>query len=299
MANTTTIKRRINSIKNTRQITKAMELVASSKLRRAQNQAEMTRNYRQAAYRLLARLSRVREVEQQPLFKKRTIKTKLYILISSNSGLAGAYNSNVFKKLTSALEQDKAKGVKSRVITIGSKGVQLVRQLKGVELEAHYPNFGDEPTENDIRPILDYIVDGYAEAKIDSVHLIYTVFKSSITQEATNLALLPAHLEPRASDQIKPIDDDKLPEIDMNFEPDVETVVHHVTARLIESQIWQALLESLASEYAMRMMAMKNATDNANDLIDDYTLEYNTARQAAITQELAEITGGAEALSET
>ncbi|HET6622743.1 MAG TPA: FoF1 ATP synthase subunit gamma, partial [Candidatus Saccharimonadales bacterium] len=159
---------------------------------------------------------------------------------------------------------------------------------------------GDEPTENDIRPILDFIVDQYAEARIDSVRLIYTVFKSSIVQEATNLALLPAKLEPRKSDQVKPAGDiDKIDEVDMNFEPDVETVVHHVTARLIESQIWQALLESLASEYAMRMMAMKNATDNANDLIDDYTLEYNTARQAAITQELAEITGGAEALSET
>ncbi|HET8690459.1 MAG TPA: ATP synthase F1 subunit gamma [Candidatus Saccharimonadales bacterium] len=298
MANTTTIKRRISSIKNTRQITKAMELVASSKLRKAQTQAEVTRDYRQAAYHLLARLSRVREVEQQPLFRKRPVKSKLYVLISSNSGLAGAYNSNVFKKLTHALEQDQAKGVKVKVITIGSKGVQFVRQLRGIELEAHYPNFGDEPTENDIRPILDFIVDQYAEARIDSVRLIYTVFKSSITQEATNLALLPARLEPRASDQIKPEDGDKLADIDMNFEPDVETVVQQITARLIESQIWQALLESLASEYAMRMMAMKNATDNANDLIDDYTLEYNTARQAAITQELAEITGGAEALKD-
>ncbi|HET6622626.1 MAG TPA: F0F1 ATP synthase subunit gamma, partial [Candidatus Saccharimonadales bacterium] len=140
MANTTTIKRRINSIKNTRQITKAMELVASSKLRKAQNQAEVTRDYRQTAYRLLARLSQVREVEQQPLFKKRPVKTKLYVLISSNSGLAGAYNSNVFKKLTSSLEQDKANNVQAKVITIGSKGVQFVRQLKNIELEAHYPN---------------------------------------------------------------------------------------------------------------------------------------------------------------
>lgn len=293
MANTTTIKRRINSIKNTRQITKAMELVASSKLRKAQNQAEVTRDYRQAAYHLLARLNRVREVEQQPLFKKRPIKTKLYILVSSNSGLAGAYNSNVFKKLTGSIQHDQAKNTKVKVITIGAKGVQFVRQLKGVELEAHYPNFGDEPTENDIRPILDYIVDQYAEASIDAVDLIYTVFKSSINQEATNLALLPAQLT--KADQ--PIND-STDKVDFNFEPDVETVIHNVAARLIEVQVWQALLESLASEYAMRMMAMKNATDNANDLIADYTLEYNTARQTAITQELAEITGGAEALKD-
>lgn len=297
MANTTTIKRRINSIKNTRQITKAMELVASSKLRKAQNQAEVTRDYRLAAYRLLARLAQVREVEQQPLFKQRPIKTKLYILISSNSGLAGAYNANVFKKLTAGIKQDQANHVKVKVITIGAKGVQFVRQIKGIELEAHYPNFGDDPTENDIRPVLDFIISRYSDGHIDSVHLIYTVFKSSISQEATNLALLPAHLEPRKGDQIQ-LAEAAVRGVDLNFEPDVETVVHNVAARLIEVQVWQALLESLASEYAMRMMAMKNATDNANDLIADYTLEYNTARQAAITQELAEITGGAEALKD-
>jgi F-type H+-transporting ATPase subunit gamma len=227
------------------------------------------------------------EVEQMPLFKKRPVKNRLYVVITSNTGLAGAYNANILKLLTQGLQEDQAKKVKSHVITIGSKGAQFVRRLHDVELTAAYPPFGDEPTANDLRPILNTVIGKYRDESIDDVRVLYTVFKSNLAQEATNLALLPAPV----------IDKADLDLTVSNFEPDVETVVHEVTTRLIEAQIWQAVLESLASEHAMRMMATKNATDNANDLIDDYTLELNTARQAAITQELAEITGGAEALS--
>lgn len=289
MANTITLKRRIASIKNTRQITKAMELVSSSKLRRAQRQAQASRAYREAAYELLARLSTVSEVERQPLFRKRAVKSRLYVVITSSTGLAGAYNANVLKLLAQSIRQDQADHVKSSVITIGSKGVQFVRRLANVELVAHFPSFGDEPTENDIVPILNTLVESYRDETVDEVCLLYTVFKSSITQVATSLQLLPAHVEPSGgSAPVSTL---------MNFEPDVETVIYQVGTRLIQAQVWQALLESLASEHAMRAVAMKNATDNANELIGDYTLEYNTARQGAITQELAEITGGAEALN--
>jgi F-type H+-transporting ATPase subunit gamma len=289
MANTITLKRRIGSIKNTRQITKAMELVSSSKLRRAQRQAQASRAYREAAYELLARLSTVSEVEQQPLFRRRAVKNRLYVVITSSTGLAGAYNANVLKLLTQSIRQDQADHIKSSVITIGSKGVQFVRRLQNVELVSHFPSFGDEPTENDILPILSTLVENYRNEAVDEVRVLYTEFKSSITQVATNLQLLPAHVEPTEANA----PDAAL----MNFEPDVETVIHQVGTRLIQAQVWQALLESLASEHAMRAVAMKNATDNANELIGDYTLEYNTARQGAITQELAEITGGAEALN--
>lgn len=289
MASLIILKRRIGSIKNTRQITKAMELVSSSKLRRAQRQAQASRTYREAAYKLLARLSTIPEVEQQPLFRKRSVKTRLYVVITSNSGLAGAYNANVLKLLAQGIKQDQADKVKSSVITIGNKGVQFIRRLQGVELVAHYPAFGDEPTERDIQPILTTVVESYRNETVDQVTVLYTQFQSSITQVATNLPLLPAKVE--GTSDAHPQDGSL-----MNFEPDVETVVHQIASRLIEVQIWQALLESLASEHAMRALAMKNATDNANELIDDYTLEYNTARQAAITQELSEITGGAEAL---
>lgn len=293
MASLITLKRRIGSIKNTRQITKAMQLVSASKLRKAQEQALASRDYRIAAYALLARLNKIHEVEQQPLFRKRPIKSRLYIVITSNSGLAGAYNANVLKLLAQAVRADKQDGIHSKVITIGSKGVQFVRRLSGVELLAHYPAFGDEPTEKDIRPILMSVVNEYREETVDEVRMMYTDFRSTISQVATDLSLLPATLDAAAVEGAQDEPDVGL----MNFEPDVETVVHNVTARLIELQIWQALLESLASEHSMRMLAMKNATDNASDLISDYTLEYNTARQAAITQELAEITGGAEAMN--
>jgi F-type H+-transporting ATPase subunit gamma len=288
MASTIALKRRIGSIKNTRQITKAMQLVSASKLRRAQEYATRSRAYRELAYELLARLSSIKEVEQHPLFERRTVKNRLYIVITSNSGLAGAYNANVLKQLTVAIKKDQTEKVGSRVIAIGSKGAQFVRRLSEVELLAVYPALGDRPTANDVRPILNSTIEAYADGSADEVVLFYTLSKSSINQQVLSMSLLPATVDAAEASNLLPVS---------NFEPDVETVIAQITTRLIEAQIWQAVLESLASEHAMRMVAMKNATDNAKDLIDDYTLELNTARQAAITQELAEITGGAEALN--
>jgi len=287
MASTITLKRRITSIKNTRQITKAMQLVSASKLRRAQEYAQRSRAYGELAYELLAKLSAMPEVERQPLFKKRTINSRLYIVVTSNSGLAGAYNANVLKVLAKGLQADRDAKVKSHVITIGNKGAQFVRRLHDVDLLATYPALGDQPTANDVRPILNTLLDQYKGEHVDDVQLLYTDFKSTVVQQAEALQLLPAQAQPSDTPSNSDIS---------NFEPDVETVVEEVTTRLIEAQVWQAILESLASEHSMRMIAMKNATDNAKDLIDDYTLELNTARQASITQELAEITGGAEAL---
>lgn len=287
MASTITLKRRITSIRGTRQITKAMELVSASKLRRAQDYAQKSRDYRDLAYDLLRRLNAINEVERLPLFRKRTVKDRLYIVVTSNTGLAGAYNANVLKQLLKNLQADEANKVKSHVVTIGSKGAQFVRRLGNVNLLAVYPPFGDRPTANDVRPILNIVIDQYKDETVDEVRVLYTNFKSTVLQEVVDLPLLPAPL--------LDVDTAQLPI--SNFEPDVETVVQEVTTRLIEAQIWQAILESLASEHAMRMIATKNATDNANDLIDDYTLALNTARQADITQELAEISGGAEAMT--
>lgn len=286
MASTITLKRRISSIKNTRQITKAMELVSASKLRRAQEYAAASRAYGDLANELLARLASISEVSRQPLFENRAVKNRLYIVVTSNSGLAGAYNANVLKQLTKSLQIDRDAKIKSHVIAIGSKGAQFVRRLSDVDMMAVYPGLGDHPTANDVRPILNTLIESFKSRDIDSVQLVYTLFKSTVVQVAKTTTLLPA---------TAPTEMEVGPAIS-NFEPDVETVVDQITTRLIEAQIWQAVLESLASEHSMRMVAMKNATDNAKELIDDYTLELNTARQAAITQELAEITGGAEAL---
>jgi F-type H+-transporting ATPase subunit gamma len=288
MANTTTLKRRIGSVKNTKQITKAMELVAASKMRKAQEHAVPGRDYREAAHSLLTRLSTVTDVDQHPLYVTRPVKVQTYVVITSNRGLAGAYNSNVIRTLGRALTEDAKNGIKTNVIAIGKQVANFVRRLQGVELLAAYEGFGDHPSANDIRPVLNMMAELYTDKNTDSIRLIYTNFKSNLVQEATLLSLLPARLEegvetPAGMDNI-------------TFEPSVSVVLDNVTERLLEVQIWQALLESIASEHSMRMMAMKNATDNASDLIDDLTLAFNTARQAAITQELAEITGGAEAI---
>ncbi len=287
MASEIILKRRIKSIRGTRQITKAMELVSASKLRRAQEYAARSRDYRDLAYDLLKRLNAMDEVSHTPLFRKRPVKNRLYLVVTSNTGLAGAYNANVLKLLAQGLTRDRDDNIKSHVITIGSKGAQFVRRLADVDLVGVYPPFADQPSANEVRPILNTVMDQYGEEAVDEVTIIYTQFKSTVVQIAQTQQLLPT-----------PIPDGEKPaNLISNFEPDVETVIQQTTTRLIEAQIWQDVLESLASEHAMRMLATKNATDNANDLIEDYTLELNTARQAAITQELAEISGGAEALN--
>lgn len=289
MANTIALKRRIGSVKNTRQITKAMELVAASKMRRAQEVAQRSRAYRQSAYSLLTRLSSITEVEEHPLFQKREVKNRLYIVITSNRGLAGAYNSNIIRLLGRSIIEDQKNGIRSQVITIGKQGANFVRRVEGVDLIAAYPAFGDQPTANDIRPILNTVVELFTEQKVDDVHMLFTELKSNILQLATPLALLPARFV--ETEEESSLDN-------FTFEPSIQEVLDNVAVRLLEVQLWQAMLESIASEHSMRMLAMKNATDNASELIDDLTLEFNTARQAAITQELAEITGGAEAIQQ-
>lgn len=287
MANTITLKRRIGSVKNTRQITKAMELVAASKMRRAQQHAQRTRDFHNMARQILTRLRELTDVNKHPLYRQRKLKTRLHILIASDQGLAGAYNSNLFKQFNTELKEDQANSVKSLVIAVGRRGSSFVSRIEGVELLAAYEHFAEQPTANDIRPILNTIVELFAGRKVDAVDIIFTDYKTSITQVVRSRRLLPAAFE---QIEIEP---------DLGratFEPSVEEVLENITLRLIEAQLNQAFSEAQASEQSMRMMAMKSATDNANDLIDDLTLSFNTARQAAITQELAEITGGAEAI---
>jgi F-type H+-transporting ATPase subunit gamma len=286
MPNTITLKRRIGSVKNTKQITKAMELVAASKMRRAQEYAQHGRAYREAAYSLLTRLSAITEVSEHPLFVQREIKTRLYVAITSNRGLAGAYNANIMRLLTRSILADHKAGIKVQVIAVGKQVANFARRLESVELVAAYDAYEDNLTSNDVRPLLNNLAETYSSAAVDVV-LLFTQFQSNIVQTATQLPLLPARfVETEGVASLS----------NTTFEPSIAVVLDSVTERLLEVQLWQALLESIASEHSMRMLAMKNATDNASDLIDDLTLAFNTARQAAITQELAEITGGAEAM---
>jgi F-type H+-transporting ATPase subunit gamma len=283
------LQRRIKSVKSTRQITKAMELVAASKMRKATEVALAGRSYREAAHDLLSRLTTVTDVNEHPLYAQREVKTRLYVAITSDRGLAGAYNANIIKLMTRAAIEDDKKGIKTQAIVVGNRGVQFVRRINDIELLAAFNGFGDHPSANDIRPILTTIVDLYTNQSVDDVQLLYTVHRSNILQEAASLSLLPARLDTTDPNGVASLDS-------VTFEPSVTAVLDNVTERLLEVQIWQAMLESIASEHSMRMLSMKNATDNANDLIGDLTLAFNTARQANITQEIAEITGGAEAM---
>lgn len=287
MASRQQLKQRIGSVKSTRQITKAMELVSASKMRRAQEYAYRSRDYRNLARQILARLRQLTDVSKHPLYAERKVKTRLHIIVTSNRGLAGAYNSNILKALTRELQQDKAAGIASQAIVIGKQGARFIVRFEHVEVVAAYQDFPDHPTANDIRPILSTIVDKFVSGEVDVVDVTYTDYKTSISQEVTVERLLPAAY----------VDEPVVPDLEHAvFEPSPKAVIEEITERLIESQLNQACMESAASEQSMRMMAMKNATDNASDLIDDLTLAFNTARQAAITQELAEITGGAEAI---
>lgn len=284
------LKRRINSIKGTRQITKALQLVAASKMKKAQDYAARSRSYSELANELMTRLSGINELKNYVFFKKRPIKSKLYVVVSSNTGLAGAYNSNIYRYFSNQVKADLDKNIKVKVLAIGNKAALFVRRIDSIQLIGLYNKLANQPSANDISPILNSILKEYLSEAVDEVTFIYTKFFSNVNQQVEGLTVLPASMVTADNTNIK---SDKF----SNFEPDVDTVINEITTRLIEAQLWQAILESLASEHSMRMVAMKNATDNAKDLIDDYTLELNTARQANITQELAEISGGVEAMN--
>lgn len=289
MASTQVLKSRIRSVKSTRQITKAMQLVAASKMRRAQEATKASSPYTLAARELLTSLSRHASVKDSPLFAKREIKGRLLIVVASDKGLAGAYNSNLFKVYAEELKTDVKSGVKTATITVGRKASQFAARLKNTNVIGSYEDLPDHPGGRELRAILDSAKDAFLSGEVDSVDVIYTDFVSSLVQEAKSIRVLPAGFDP--------VDEVSMSS-DAVYEPSPEEVLDGIAYRLVEAQIFQAFLDARASEHNMRMIAMKNATDNASDLIDDLTLEMNKARQAAITQELAEISGGVEALND-
>lgn len=289
MPSTQALKARVRSVKSTKQITKAMQLVAASKMRRAQDASKASAPYALAARELLTALSTKTSVKTNPLFVQRPVKARLIIIVASDKGLAGAFNSNLVRLYAKELMADEKAGVKNQTITIGRKAAQFVSRLKHVEVIGSYQDLPDQPTGTELPAIFSTAKELYVNGDVDAVDIIFTEFISSVTQQATSVRLFPAGFEPTATVSGAP---------DVTYEPSTDEVVDAVVSRLVSTQLYQALLESRASEYSMRMIAMKNATDNASDLIDDLTLEMNKARQGAITQELAEISGGVEALND-
>lgn len=195
MANTIILKRRIGSVKSTKQITKAMELVAASKMRRAQEHAVSGRTYREFAYSLLTRLSAITEVAEHPLFVTRTVQSRLYVVITSNGTLAGAYNANIIRMLARAILTDQQAGIKTQVIAVGKQGAKFARRVTGIDLIAAYTDMPDSPDANHVRPILDTAIEMYQNKNVDDVKVLYTQFKSNLVQESTSLSLLPARFE--------------------------------------------------------------------------------------------------------
>ncbi|HSE29760.1 MAG TPA: ATP synthase F1 subunit gamma [Candidatus Saccharimonadales bacterium] len=285
MASVQQIKRRITSVKSTRQITKAMQLVAASKLRRAQTAAEQPRVYSETARHLLAQLKQQTDQNAHAFFKERPIKNRTLIVITSDRGLAGAYNSNVLKKLVEQLKKDSASGVKTKLFLVGRQAAKFVARLKDIEVSGVFQDVTEAAHRNELRALISGAFDAFNADQTDSVEIVYTHFISTVTQQVRIKQLLPI-TKPETEEKFTPIE----------FEPSVGFVLDQTVLRLIEVQVFQAMLDGFASEHSMRMLAMKNATDNAGELADDLTLVYNNARQAGITQELAEITGGAEAM---
>lgn len=290
MANTQALKGRIRSVAKTKQITSAMQLVAASRMRRAQEATKASAPYTAAARELLSALASHVAVQEHPLFVQRPVKTRLLIVIASDSGLAGAYNSNLNRLYANELIADDKVGIKNMTITIGRKAAQFVARLKDTEVIGSYQGLPDRPGGHELRAILETVEQKFTSGEVDAVDIIFTQYINTVKQVAKVQRVLPAgaDLNPTVERTLR----------DAKYEPSVEEVLDAVAYRLVSAQLFQALLEARASEYSMRMMAMKNATDNASDLIDDLTLEMNKARQAAITQELSEISGGVEALND-
>ena len=285
-----TIKKRISSVKNIGKITRAMEMVAASKMRKATEQALNTRTYAKLALELLVNIAQ--ENVEHPLLEKRELNKILIIIIGSNKGLCGSYNSNVFKRLkeTLGIHEDK----KIDFITIGKKAEKMVEE----NIIASFIEFPEDITFDDITGLSKLVLDKFNNREYDRVKIIYTDFVSSIKSEVRKRNLLPVSEEilQQMIDDIKKEDDKKENMSTYIFEPDKGRLLDEVLPRLVEIQLYQSILESNASEHSSRMLAMKNASDSASEMLEELTLYFNQARQAAITQEISEIASGAVAL---
>lgn len=274
------IRRRIRSIKNTAKITRAMEMIAASKMRQAQLRVLAARPYAEKMREVLADLAAqpTAEGDVHPLLRHREVKRIAVIHVTADRGLAGGLNANTNRRTASfILEQS----VPVSLITVGRKGKDFMSRY-GREIRADFTQLGDKPTLLDTTPISRVVIDDYTNEVVDQVYLAYTQFITTITQRPVLWKLLP----------IEPAKLERAQNIEYIYEPSAKVVLESLLPRYVEMQVYHAILESIASEQSARMVAMRNATDNANDMIDDLTLIYNKARQELITKELLDISGG-------
>lgn len=286
MQGTREIKRRIKSVQNTKQITKAMKMVAAAKLRKAQERAEASRPYTEKMKEVIASIAARTEDVDHPLLEVREVKKTAYLVITSDRGLAGGYNANILRSLVQTIRKQHQSSDEYGIFAIGRKGRDFFKK-RNYPLIGEIIGLSDSPTFADIKDIVRTAVQMYAEGVFDELYLVYNEFVSAISQRPVEKKLLPlVELEAETGNLNTQID----------FEPSAEGVLNVLLPRYAETLIFSAVLEAKASEQGARMTAMGNATDNAEDMIQGLTLTFNRARQASITQEISEIVGGANAL---
>jgi len=280
------IRNQIGSIKNTQKITSAMEMVAASKMRKAQDQMELGKPYARNIRSVVSHLANSTPEYQHIYMKEREVKRVGYIVISTDRGLCGGLNINLFKSMIHSMKEMADAGAEIDICAVGSKGAAFFNNYGG-NVVAAIRGIGDKPAVEDVVGGVKVMLDGFADGKIDKLFLVTNEFVNTMTQKPAIEQLLPL----QAAE-----DEDMKHHWDYIYEPDARDLLDGLLARYIESQVYQAVVENNACEQAARMIAMKSATDNAGELIDELQLVYNKARQAAITQELSEIVGGAAAL---
>ncbi|OQA04123.1 MAG: ATP synthase gamma chain [bacterium ADurb.Bin400] len=300
MPSTQQFRKRIKAVKNTSQITRAMEMVASVKMQKATKTILNARRYIQNSWNTLEMLARITSPDKHPLLQQRPNGKTAVIVITSDRGLCGSYNTNILNKALNLIRSESnAAGADKQqldLIAVGQKGANLLKRISGTSFAAEFTDFGREIQFEESTPIAKMVINDYINGQYNRILVVYSHFESSLKQTPVIKQLLPItseHIDiPQLWEQAS-ADADK---IEYKFEPSPDAVLNSILTRFIHLQLFGALLEANASEHAARMVAMKNATDNARDLIDELTLTYNSIRQDSITREIAEISGAADAM---
>ncbi len=282
------IRGKIKSVENTRKITKAMEMVAASKMRKAQERMRAARPYSEKVRNIAVHLGQANPEYVHPFMKTNSAKTAGVIVVTTDKGLCGGMNTNVLRAVTAKLRELQGEGVSVEAVAIGNKGLGFLNRV-GAKVVSHVTGLGDVPHLDKLIGPVKVLLDAYAEGKIRTVYLSYTRFVNTMRQEAVVEQLLPLSSQAMQGEGAKN-------DWDYIYEPDAQAVIDDLLVRYVESLIYQAVAENMASEQSARMVAMKAATDNAGTVIDDLKLVYNKTRQAAITKELSEIVAGAAAV---
>ncbi len=299
--NTREVKNRIRSVKNIQQITRALEAVSASRVRRAQDRVEATRVYAEKAWEILLNVqsATIGQLPHPLLVERDEIKTVMIVLISSDRGLAGAYNSNVLRVATRFEDRMQRN---TQYVAVGRKGRDSLLRL-GKNVVAEFSDLPAQPTIADIAPINQLCVEAFLSGEVDEVVIAYTDFINLLTQSPVVMGWLPLTTHTTAmqvaSEYVKEVPELTEGALDYEYEPGTAAVLDEIVPRFVELQLYQAFLEAQASEHAARMNAMRSATDNAGELVEDLTLEYNKARQESITNEILDIVGGAAALEDS